>query len=207
MRQRPDLRRAERNLASQTARIGVATADLYPRFALLGSFAYVANNDIFDDTNKAWSFGPAFRWNLFDGGRVRANIVLEDARTQEALVEYERSVLRALEEVENAIVAYVEEQKRRDALARSVTAAEKSVELVKTLYRTGLTNFQNVLDMERSLFVQQDELAESSGRVVKNLIRIYKALGGGWRPPVPPKAEPKPEKKKEGEKKEASPSD
>ncbi|MHC4852518.1 MAG: efflux transporter outer membrane subunit [Planctomycetota bacterium] len=185
VRQRPDLRRAERNLAAQTARIGVATAARYPSFSLFGSFAYEADSDLFDAKNRAWSFGPAFRWNLFDGGRVENSILIEDAGAKAALVEYERAVLRALEEVENAIAGYVQELKRSETLTRSVTAAELSVGHVKTLYRTGLTDFQNVLDMERSLFVQQDELADSRGRVVKNLIKLYKALGGGWNPPRP----------------------
>lgn len=182
VRQRPDLRRAERSLAAQTARIGVATAQLYPQFSLTGFFAYEGSNDLFDSGNRAWSFGPSLRWNLFDGGRVRNAIRVEDARTDAALVTYEQAVLRALEEVENGLVSYVEEGKRRADLARSVSAAERSVELVKTLYRAGLTNFQNVLDTERSLFNQQDALAESEGFVVKNLIHLYRALGGGWNP-------------------------
>ena len=180
MRQRPDLRRAERQLAAQTAKVGVATANLYPRFALVGSFAYRANNDPIDPDNRAWNFGPVVRWNLFDGGRVRNFINLEDARAQEALAGYEQAVLLALEEVEGALVAVDQQRRRRDILERSVVAAQQSVDLVKTLYINGLTNFQNVLDMERSLTAQQDALAESEGQVVINLVRLYKALGGGW---------------------------
>ncbi len=184
LRQRPDLRRAERELASQTARIGVATADLYPRFALLGTFAFEAFDvvDWFKGGSINYGFGPVFRWNLFDGGRIRSNIDAEDARAQQALARYEDSVLDALEEVENSMVAYVQENDRRDALARAVTAADEAVKLVNTLYRTGLTNFQNVLDTERDLFEQQDEYATSEGQVTQNLIAIYRALGGGWEP-------------------------
>ncbi len=105
---------------------------------------------------------------------------MEDAQTEQALAGYEQSVLRALEDVENSMVAYVQENERRDSLDRSVEAAQKSSDLVLILYKTGLTDFQNVLDMQRSLFVQQDALAESEGRVTQNLIRIYRALGGGW---------------------------
>jgi NodT family efflux transporter outer membrane factor (OMF) lipoprotein len=184
VRQRPDIRQAERQLAAQTARIGVATADLYPRFSLSGAFAFQATDfgNTFDRSSITYLVGPSVRWNLFNGGRVRNSIIAEDARTKQALARYEESVLLALEEVANALVAYVQESERRDALARSVTAAEQSVELVKTLYRTGLTDFQNVLSMDRSLFVQQDEFAESKGRVTKSLVRVYKALGGGWDP-------------------------
>ncbi len=192
LRQRPDLRRAERELAAQHARIGAATADLYPRFSLLGTFALEATQigDVFDASSSyAFSIGPSVRWNLFDGGRVRNNILAQDALTMQALARYENTVLRAIEEVENAIVGYAQESDRRDALGRSVTAAQESVKLVKTLYRTGLTDFQNVLDMERSLFVQQDEFAASEGAAVQNLIRIYKALGGGWDPDPPVLAE------------------
>jgi NodT family efflux transporter outer membrane factor (OMF) lipoprotein len=184
LRQRPDIRAAERALAAQTAQIGVATADLYPRFSLIGSLGYAAfsSGDLLDPGSRTWSFGPSVSWSLFTGGRIRSNIRAQDALTEQALLQYEQSVLLALEEVENALVSYVQEIERRDALGRAVTAAQQSVALVTTLYRTGLTNFQNVLDSERSLFLQQDQLAESEGLVVQSLIRLYKALGGGWAP-------------------------
>jgi NodT family efflux transporter outer membrane factor (OMF) lipoprotein len=182
LRQRPDIRRAERELAAQTALIGVATAELYPTFSLVGTFSFEAfdSGDLLERSSRTYGFGPSFRWNLFDGGRVRQAIQVEDARTEQALARYEQTVLRALEDVEDAMVAYVQESERRDALDRSAVAAEKAVELVNVLYRTGLTDFQNVLDTERSLFEQQDQLAESEGLVTQNLIAIYRALGGGW---------------------------
>ena len=182
LRQRPDVRSAERQLAAQTARIGVATADLYPRFSLVGTFALSALDaaEFFTKGSTTYGVGPTMRWNLFNGGRIRNLVRVEDARTEQALARYERTVLVALRDVEDAILAYEREEERRNALARSVVAAQESVELVKTLYRTGLTNFQNVLDMERSLTQQQDQLAESEGKVVRNLIRLYRALGGGW---------------------------
>jgi outer membrane protein TolC len=126
--------------------------------------------------------GPFFRWNIFDGGRVRARINIEDARTQQAYVRYERTVLKALEDVENSMTGYVRELDRRDALSRSVTAAKHSVDLVMTQYKTGLTDFQNVLDMERSLFEQQDWWSLSRGLVLQNMIGIYRSMGGGWQP-------------------------
>jgi multidrug efflux system outer membrane protein len=182
LRQRPDVRRAERQVAAANAQIGVATADLYPQFSLSGTFALegTAVRDLGNMSSRAWSFGPAFRWNIFDGLRNIYRIRAAEAVTDQALARYEETVLRALEDVENAMVAYKLEQTRRDALEQAVRATERSVELVKKLYETGLTDFQNVLDSERSLLNAQDELADSEGRVTKDLIALYKALGGGW---------------------------
>lgn len=184
IRRRPDIRRAERQLAAQTSRIGVATAQLYPEFTLTGtmSFQAVNSNDLLKAGSIGYSFGPGFRWNIFDGGRVRNQINVEDSLTAQALIEYEQTILLALEEVENAMVAYYEENQRSVELQRSVDSAKKSVELVQTLYLLGLTDFENVLVMQRSLFQQEDELANSHGRVSRNLIRLYKAIGGGWQP-------------------------
>ncbi len=185
LRQRPDIRQAERELAAQTALIGVAKADLYPSFSLFGTFEIAAND--FSDAlsyskSRMHSFGPSFRWNIFDGGRVRNQIRVEDARTEQALVRYEQTVLNALEDVENAMVSYIQEDVRREALERSVMAARKSTELVSTLYVNGLTDFQNVQEMERFQFEQEDKFAESEGQVIQNLISIYRSLGGGWAP-------------------------
>ncbi|MHC4693566.1 MAG: efflux transporter outer membrane subunit [Planctomycetota bacterium] len=182
LRQRPDIRRAERILGAETADIGIATAGLYPVFSLSGTFALEAQQikDVGDWDSRTWGFGPAMRWNLFDGDRIRSSINVQEAQAEQAMVYYEQTILLALEEVENAMVAFTEEQQRVEALERSVSAAQKSVELVKKLYEIGLTDFQNVLDMQRTLTVQQDQLAESRGRVAKNLVRIYTSLGGGW---------------------------
>jgi NodT family efflux transporter outer membrane factor (OMF) lipoprotein len=182
LRQRPDIRSAERQLAAQTAQVGVATAALYPSFSLSGAFALEATDFSKMDnwSSRSYAFGPSFRWNIFDGNRVRSGIKVEEARTEQLIARYEKTVLAALEEVENAMVAYAQERDRKEALARSVVAAQESVELVQEIYRNGLTDFQNVLDMQRALSVQQDKLAESEGNVAANLIRIYKSLGGGW---------------------------
>jgi NodT family efflux transporter outer membrane factor (OMF) lipoprotein len=182
LRQRPDIRRAERALAAQTALIGVATADLYPSFSLTGTFALEAQQiaETGDWDSRTWGFGPGFRWNIFNGGQIRNNIRYEEAKTQELLNQYKQAILLALEDVENAMVSYQEEQIKYEALDRSVVASQKSVELVNDLYMNGLTDFQNVLDMQRFLSQQQDKLAQSRGSVVKNLVRVYKALGGGW---------------------------
>lgn len=182
LRQRPDIRQAERLLAAQTAQIGVATADLYPTFSLGGTFALEAHqfDDLGDWDSRTWGLGPAFRWNLFEGGRIRNNIRLEEERSQEVFLQYQQAILLALEEVENAMVSYKEEIIRLEALDRSVVSAQKSVQLVTELYQEGLTNFQNVLDTQRSLTQQQDKLAQSRGKVTQNMVEIYRTLGGGW---------------------------
>ncbi len=184
LRQRPDIRQAERQLAAQTAQIGVATAELYPALSLSGAFAFesFSTSDLLKWESRAFQFGPTVRWNIFDTGRIRSNIVLQEATTEEALASYEQTVLAAVEEVETAMAAYLQEVQRREALQRSVVAARASVDLVETLYRSGLTDFQNVLDTQRSQFTQEDALAESQGLVTQNLIRLYQALGGGWGP-------------------------
>jgi NodT family efflux transporter outer membrane factor (OMF) lipoprotein len=182
VRQRPDIRRAERDLASQTARIGVATADLYPRFSITGFLGLDSANigDLVNGDSVAWSVGLPFFANLFDGGRRRGRIEIEEARTDQLVSIYKLTVLVALEEVEDALVFYAKEKVRRDRLSRAVDASQRSVELVRTQYLAGLTNFQNVLDSERSLTNQQDDLAASEGQVIDYLIILYRALGGGW---------------------------
>ena len=184
IRQRPDIRRAERQLASQTARIGVVTADLYPRFSISGQFTVDSTRGYnwFDWSSRGFGIGPTFSWNLFSGGRIRSQIARAEARTEEAVAAYEQAVLRGYEEVENALVGFVREQERAEALQRSVTAASESVRLVEELYRLGLTDFQNVLVTQRILFEEEDKLATSRGRVTQNLIGVYKAVGGGWAP-------------------------
>ncbi|NLE28338.1 MAG: efflux transporter outer membrane subunit [Phycisphaerae bacterium] len=183
VRRRPDIRRAERQLAAQTALIGVATSELYPFFTLTGGLHLQAVNtgDLGRAYSAAYSFGPQLTWNLFDGFRIRNRIRLEEAATQQALVNYERTILLALQEIEDAANDYVHEIDRRSKLGESVASLEESVRLVENQYRNGLTDFQNVLDMQRSLFVQQDNLAVSEGLAIQNLIRIYRAAGGGWK--------------------------
>jgi multidrug efflux system outer membrane protein len=193
LRQRPDIRAAERRLAAQTARIGVATAELYPQFSLTGFLGLQATSagDLFSSDSINWSIGLPIRWKLFAGGAVRSQIAAEEARTEQLLASYEQAVLLALEEVEGAMVAYEQEVERRARLGESVDATQRSLDLVLTQYRAGLTDFQNVLDTQRSLLNRQDELAASEGLVIKNLVALYRALGGGWdpetaKPPVAP---------------------
>jgi NodT family efflux transporter outer membrane factor (OMF) lipoprotein len=182
LRRRPDIRRAERELAAQTARIGVATADLYPSFSIGGSVGMEALDltDLGSAGTGFFSIFPSFNWPIFSAGKIRNRIRVEEARTEQALIFYELTVLEALEEVQDAIVAYAQETARRDRLTEAVDASQRAVDLVRTQYLSGLTNFQNVLDTQRSLFNQQDLLAESEGFVVQNLILLNRSLGGGW---------------------------
>jgi NodT family efflux transporter outer membrane factor (OMF) lipoprotein len=182
LRRRPDIRRAERELAAQTARIGVATADLYPSFSIGGSVGLEALDlsDLGSAGTGFFSIFPSFNWPIFTAGKIKNQIRVEEARTEQALVFYEQVVLEALEEVQTAIVAYAQETARRDRLTEAVDASQRAVDLVRTQYLSGLTNFQNVLDTQRSLFNQQDLLAESEGLVVQNLILLNRSLGGGW---------------------------
>ncbi|MCL7970638.1 MAG: efflux transporter outer membrane subunit, partial [marine benthic group bacterium] len=184
LRRRPDIRQAERLLASQTARIGVATADLYPTLSLGGSVGLEALDfdDLGDGGSGVFSILPKITWPIFTGGKIRNQIRAEEARTAQALAAYEQTVLRALEETQNALVAYGQEKMRRDRLQEAVNASQRAVDLVETQYLSGLTNFQNLLDSQRSLFQQQDALADSEGQVVNNLIALNRALGGGWSP-------------------------
>jgi outer membrane protein, multidrug efflux system len=181
VRRRPDIRRAERRLAAATARIGVATADLYPKFSISGSFAFDAGDvGKLDMNSRAWSIGPAMRWNLFDGKRIRNNIKAADARTEQALLGYEQSVLTALEEAENGLTNFIQEQARRRALQEAVVANERAVQLATDRYRSGVGDFFDVLDNQRQLFATQQQLVQSETSVTQSLIVIYKALGGGW---------------------------
>jgi NodT family efflux transporter outer membrane factor (OMF) lipoprotein len=184
IRQRPDIRRAERELAAQTARIGEATAELYPRFTLSGSIGLesVSTGDLFSSGSRVWSFGPAFSWPLFQAGAIRANIHVQEELQQQALIRYEAAILATLEEVENALVAYAQEQRKAQNLQAAADAARLAEKLAKVQYVTGTTGFNEVLEAQRSLLSFEDQLATSRGAVLANLVRLYKALGGGWQP-------------------------
>jgi NodT family efflux transporter outer membrane factor (OMF) lipoprotein len=179
---RPDVRRFERLLAGQTARIGVATADLYPRFFLTGTIGLesLSASDLFNSASRTGLIGPSVLWNVFDAGAARQRIEFQSALREQALNDYESKILLALEEVENALVAYAQEQLRRESLKSAAAAAQRAVLLAQDQYVAGLVDFNNVLVAQRSLLALQDELALSEGTVTSNLVRLYKALGGGW---------------------------
>jgi multidrug efflux system outer membrane protein len=182
LRQRPDVRKAERDLASQTAQIGVATAELYPKFTLNGSIGLEALsiNKIFSPGNQTASGGGLISWRIFEAGSIRQNIKVQTAIQEQYLCDYETAVLEALEEVENAITAYAQEQNRRNALVEAVKSAQLAVELTQYKYQSGLTDFTDVLVAERSLLSLEDDLAQSEGNITMDVVRLYKAIGGGW---------------------------
>ncbi len=182
LRHRPDIRRAERRLAAQNARIGTAVADLYPKFSLSGSIGLesFSSTNLFNTGSHAWQFGPGIFWNIFDAGAIRRNIDVQSALQEQALIQYESTILSALEEVENAMIAYAQEQFRHESLITATEAAREAALLSQDRFTAGLVDFSNVLDSQRSLLSFQDQLAGSKGDVTADMIRIYKALGGGW---------------------------
>lgn len=182
LRQRPDVRRAERQLARQTALIGVATADLYPRFRLSGFFGLesLTAEDFFTSASRTWGLGPGVSWPVFDGGRIRRTIDVRNELQKQALLDYRQTLLGAREEIENRLIAFAREQLRRESLVRATAAARNASELARERYQAGLVDFSDVLDAQRSLLSFEDQLAQSNGTVTANLVRLYKALGGGW---------------------------
>jgi outer membrane protein TolC len=179
---------AERDLAAATARVGIATADLYPRFSLTGSFSLQSSHlsDLSRWDSRTFGFGPAVLWPIFDAGRLRAVVQASDARQEQALVRYEQTVLQSLEEVHDAIAAFITEQDRRKSLQEAVRASQESTELAEELYRKGLTDFTTVLGSEQQLYQAQEALVQSETTVTTSLIALYKALGGGWEMSLPP---------------------
>lgn len=182
LRRRPDVRRSERILAAETARVGVAVADLYPRFSLNGSIGLEsdATSSLFDLANGLFSLGPRVQWNLFDGGRIRQQIEIQSALQEQAMIAYEGAILGSLEEVQNAITGFGQERLRLHSLQLAKDSAARAALLAQERFDAGVTNFLDVLDAQRSRLAAEDELAQSQGAIVNNLIRLYKALGGGW---------------------------
>lgn len=182
LRRRPDIRQAERELAAATARLGVAMADLYPRFSLIGlaGLQSLDLSDLVEWSSRTWTIGPSVSWPVFDAGRIRATIRAQDARQEQALARYEQVILTSLEEVENALVAYAREQVRHRWLTDAVKASREATDVARERYRSGLENFLNVVVAQRSLYDSQDALAQSEIAIASNLVALYKALGGGW---------------------------
>jgi outer membrane protein, multidrug efflux system len=185
LRQRPDIRRAERQLAAATAEIGVATADLFPRFslaALMGLETTTGLSNLVTSGSRFWSAGPKVQWSLFDGGRTRAGVEAADSRRDRAQIVYEKAVLTALVEVGNALVTFSREQETHRILKTAVAAGQRAVGLSKSQYTLGLVDFLNVLQSELALSQSQDQLVQSEERLSLDMISLFKALGGGWDP-------------------------
>jgi len=190
LRRRPDVRQAERQLAAQTARIGVAQAARLPSLNLTGTIGLesLAAGDLFTAQSRTDAFGGSLLAPLFHAGALKRGVEVQDALATQALARYRTAVLAALEEVENALTAYAREQERRASLLLATDAAARAVALARDQYSSGLIDFTAVLTAERNLLSFQDELAQSDGEVTSDLIRLYKALGGGWTPEAPPPA-------------------
>lgn len=182
LRRRPDVRLAEARIHAATARIGVAAAELFPKFTITGSIGYKSSDfgSLFEWSNSFWSFGPSALWRLFASGSIRANVEVQKALQEQEVITYRRTVLSALQEVENALVASAKEQTHREALVTAVAANRKAVMLSETLYTEGLTDFINVLQAQQALYSTENALVQSTATVSTNLVALYKALGGGW---------------------------
>jgi NodT family efflux transporter outer membrane factor (OMF) lipoprotein len=192
LRRRPDIRLAEFQAAAQSAQIGVAKADLYPSFSLVGSIGLrssdktdvTSNNatfsDLFTSGGITYFIGPSVQWPIFNYGRLKNSVRVQDARFQQLLVNYRNTVLRAFQDVEDAAVGFLRTQEQAGFLFESVEEYKRSVELSLIQYSEGLTTYQRVIDSQRNLAAQEDAFASATGSVGTNLIALYKALGGGW---------------------------
>jgi len=182
LQRRPDIRIAERNLAASTAKLGVVIGDFFPKVQFVGNIALQAGTfaGLGGPGGDTYSFGPSIRWAAFDMGRVYTRMQAADAQIEADAANYQKSVLRALEETENSLVDYGRLQVRRDYFRKAVSAAEKSARLARLRYQNGLFDFLAVLDAERRLLESQDRLAQTETETATALVAVYKALGGGW---------------------------
>ena len=182
VRRRPDVRRSERELAAATARIGVAVAELYPRFSLTArvGVSAVEAKELFKGKGGLWSLGPSLNWPVFTAGKIRGNIAVQNARQERSALLFEKTVYLALEDVESSLISFGQEQKRYASLTRSVNATRRASSLANDRYKAGLENFLTVLEADRQLLAAEDAQVSSQTQVSLNLVRLYKALGGGW---------------------------
>lgn len=191
VRRRPDVQQAERNLGAATANIGVAVAELFPKFNITGSLGLesLALKSFANSSSVFWSIGPQLTWRLFDAGQIWANVHIQDARQQESLIQYQQIVQQSLSDVEDALVAYNQEQARRLSLQHAVEANRRAVSLALQLNSAGVVDFLNVLTSQQALYSSEDQLAISDRAVSTDLVALYKALGGGWELTDQPAAE------------------
>jgi NodT family efflux transporter outer membrane factor (OMF) lipoprotein len=182
IRRRPDIRVAERRLAAQAAQVGVATAALYPSLTLSGSIGLqsLSASNLISDGRQTDRTGLSLNIPIFRGGALRQNVNAQNALLEQSVATYEGTVLAALEEVDNALISWTNEQRRHAALIEAVASARRASELALVQYNSGLVDFQTVLTADRQLINLEDSLAVSSGEMTSNQIRVYKALGGGW---------------------------
>ena len=182
LRRRPDVRQAEREAAAQSAKIGIAEAEFYPHIAITGMIGLQSQDasQLFSGKSLVGSIGPGFQWNILNYGRIQNNVCAEEARFQQAVINYRDVVLHADEEVENGIAGFLNERDRLKALEKGTRADAKSVEIAMQQYEKGTISYQPLLESQRALVQQQDAATESRGLVAINLVAVYKALGGGW---------------------------
>ncbi len=187
LRRRPDVRAAEYNAAAQCAQIGVAKAQLYPAFSLIGSFGFLSADvskftlgDMLQWRSRTATAGPTLQWNIFNYGQITNNVRLQDARFQELLVTYQNTVLSAQQDVEDNLIAFLNTQVQVTFLAASADAAQNSLNLAVLQYREGITDFTTVLTAQQNLLSAQDSLANARGNISGSLVAVYRALGGGW---------------------------
>jgi NodT family efflux transporter outer membrane factor (OMF) lipoprotein len=194
LRRRPDIRLAERQLATQSALIGVAKADLYPHFSLLGSINLRASDyalafatggsselsDLFNSKSFQYFIGPSLSWDIFNYGRITNQVRVEDARFQQLIADYRNTVLNAAKEAEDATIGFLKSQEQRSELQKTYEAAKRSTDLSLYQYKEGLVDYIRVLDSQRNLVTSQETLVRVTGDIATNLIALYKALGGGW---------------------------
>jgi NodT family efflux transporter outer membrane factor (OMF) lipoprotein len=182
IRQRPDIRAAERQLAAQSAQIGVAVTDLYPAFSIGGSIGSNAmtTGDLFTSDSNTWNLFGAFQWNIFNYGRLRSNVRLQDALFQQLLVDYQNTVLQAQGDVENSIVAYLKSYQQLASYQLAAAASRRSVGVSTAQYQKCLIDLNNVNSTQNADAQQQDLLTATRGNVATNLVQVYRSLGGGW---------------------------
>ncbi len=187
LRRRPDIRRAEMLAAAQSAQIGIARSDLFPSFTLFGSLSWSATNagtgslgNIFDGNHLSYGFGPSFTWNLFNYGRLKNQVRVQDARLQQLVTNYQNTVLSAAREVEDAMSNIVLTRKQAEYIRQTIVSSRRSMELAMLQYEEGFVDYQRVLDSTRSLTQKQDQYATLQGAMVTDVISLYKAMGGGW---------------------------
>ena len=187
LRRRPDIRQAELQAAAQSALIGVAESELYPQLSLGGSIGFVSSDtnqsdlgDLFKSDSLAYGFGPSFSWPVFNYGRLKNNVRVQDARFEQLLTNYRNAVLEAAREVEDGLAGFLAARSATEYLRDSVNAAQRAVDLSMIQYREGAVDFQRVLDSQQRLLRAQDTYTRSRGEIVTNLVATYKALGGGW---------------------------
>jgi outer membrane protein TolC len=182
LRRRPDVRRAERQAAAQSAQIGIAEAEFYPAISINGTMGYSAEqfSHLFQSTAFRGNVGPSFQWNVLNYGRILNNVRFQDARFQELVAIYQQAVLTASQEVENGLVTFLRGQERTRLEAASVDDAQKAVVIVLAQFKAGQVDLTRVTQLEQTLVQQQDVLAQAQQEIATGLIQVYRAMGGGW---------------------------